>query len=140
MDERKDCVCANIRKASRAMTHIYNQFLRPSGLPVTQYSLLINIKRLEKATVTRLVERMLMDKTTLTRNVRLLSEKGLVRIEPGKDRRVREIILTESGKEALERARPHWEEVQARVVSRLGKKRMDRLIDDLAKVVALMDR
>ncbi len=137
MDIKKDCVCANTRKVSRAMTHIYNHFLGPSGLRVTQYSLLNNVRRLEKATVTKLVERMLMDKTTLTRNLRLLSEKGLVSIKPGKDRRVREIALTESGKEALDRSRPHWEEAQSYVVKRLGKRRMDQLINDLAELVAL---
>jgi DNA-binding MarR family transcriptional regulator len=135
-----DCVCGNIRKVSRALTQIYIRFLGPSGLRVTQYSLLINIERLEKATVTKLVQRMLMDKTTLTRNLRLLSEKGLVSIKPGKDRRVREITLTGSGKEALEQARPRWEETQAWAVRRLGKKRVDRLIGDLSELMTSMDR
>jgi DNA-binding MarR family transcriptional regulator len=122
------------------MTQIYNEFLGPSGLRVTQYSLLSNIERLEKATVTDLVQRMVMDKTTLTRNLRLLSDKGLVSIKPGEDRRVREITLTDSGREALVRSRPHWEEAQAQVASRLGKKRMDRLMGDLSELVASMDR
>lgn len=140
MGVKKDCVCGNIRKASRAMTQIYNEFLSPSGLRVTQYSLLRHIERLEKATVTKLVQRMLMDKTTLTRNLRLLSDMGLVSIMPGEDRRVREITLTDSGREALDRGRPYWEEAQARVVSRLGKKRIDRLMGDLSELLASMDR
>jgi DNA-binding MarR family transcriptional regulator len=140
MDTKRDCICASIRKASRAITLLYNEFLIPSGLQITQYSLLVNIRRLERVTVTRLVDQILMDKTTLSRNLRLLSEKGFVAIKQGKDRRVKRITLTQSGNEALETARPLWEEAQAHVVQCLGKNGVDQLIEDLGKLILSLRR
>ena len=132
MDINTDCVCARVRKASRAMTAIYDRFLGPADLRVTQFSLLNNIKRLEQATITTLSERMLMDKTTLARNVRLLEKKGLIRIKTGKDRRFKEISVTKKGADSLAMARPLWVQAQKYVVTSMGKNRMDQLIADLS--------
>jgi DNA-binding MarR family transcriptional regulator len=134
MEVQRDCICAHVRKATRAVTALYDRFLSPTGLRVTQYSLLMNIKRLEKAAITKLSEPMLMDKTTLSRNVRLLEKKRLVRTRPGRDGRTKQITLTKEGLQALEEARPYWEEAQRNLVERLGKERMDRFISDLAEL------
>ena len=134
MDITRDCVCARVRKASRAMTAIYDRFLSPADLRVTQFSLLNNIKRLEQATITELSERMLMDKTTLARNVRLLEKKGLIRTKTGKDRRFKEISVTRKGANSLAMARPLWVQAQKYVVTNMGKNRMDQLIADLSEL------
>ena len=140
MDIKRDCVCASVRKASRAMTAIYDGFLSSADLRVTQFSLLNNIKRLEQATLTKLSERMLMDKTTLARNVRLLEKKGLVRIKTGKDRRFKEISVTKKGADSLAVARPLWVQAQKYVVTRMGKNRMDHLIAGLSELSGIRVR
>ena len=85
------CACFNLRKAARAVTQLYDDALRPAGILATQLPLLIATGRLERVTISQLAEAMVMDRTTLTRNLRPLERDGLVRTKPGKDRRVREI-------------------------------------------------
>jgi len=131
------CACFNIRKAARAITQLYDDVLRPSGLRVTQFSILAVTRRLEPVTVTRLAEETVTDRTTLTRNLKLLAEQRLVRIAPGEDRREREVSLTDRGRAALAQSYPMWKDVQAQVAQRLGGERFRRMLSDLRDTVAL---
>ncbi len=131
------CVCFNIRKASRAVTQAYDAALQPSGLRTTQLTLLAVISNSEPTTISQLGKRMVMDRTTLTRNLRPLAKQGLLKILPGEDRRTREVSLTAKGGKALAKGLPLWEEVQARFVGALGDNRWERMLADLAKTVAV---
>ena len=131
------CACFNVRKAARAITQLYDDVLRPSGLRVTQFSILAVTKRLGPVTVTRLAEETVTDRTTLTRNLKVLSQQKLVRIVPGEDRREREVSLTDRGRAALAQAYPMWKDVQAQVAQRLGRERFRRMLSDLGETVAL---
>ncbi|MCZ6550054.1 MAG: MarR family winged helix-turn-helix transcriptional regulator [candidate division NC10 bacterium] len=131
------CACFNVRKAARAITQLYDDVLRPSGLRVTQFSILAVTRRLGSVTVTRLAEETVTDRTTLTRNLKVLSQQKLVRIVPGDDRREREVSLTDRGRAALAQAYPMWKDVQAQVAQRLGRERFRRMLSDLGETVAL---
>lgn len=132
-----NCVCAKLRKATRATTQIYDAILRPSGLRVTQFTLLVATRLIRTAPVTRLAKELGIERTTLTRNLRLLERQGLIRVRPGRDRRVREVVLTGRGLEALARAVPLWRRAQARVARALGGARLRRLQSDLTTTGAL---
>ncbi len=131
------CACFNVRKAARAITQLYDDVLRRSGLRVTQFSILAVTRRLEPVTVTRLAEETVTDRTTLTRNLKVLSQQKLVRIAPGEDRREREVTLTDRGRAALAQAYPMWKDVQAQVAQRLGRERFRRMLSDLGETVAV---
>ena len=131
------CACFNVRKAARAITQLYDDVLRPSGLRVTQFSILAVTRRLGPVSVTRLAEETVTDRTTLTRNLKVLSQQKLVRIVPGDDRREREVSLTDRGRAALAQAYPMWKDVQAQVAQRLGRERFRRVLSDLAATVAV---
>ena len=75
-----DCTCFNLRKAARAVTQYYDDALRPSGLRVTQFSLLSVIKQFGTVNIGTLADEAVMDRTTLTRNLKLLEQEGLVTI------------------------------------------------------------
>lgn len=75
------------------------------------------------------------DRTTLTRNLKLLERRGFVRVAPGNDRREREVTLTDRGREALARGYPLWKRVQAKLAKSFGKERLERLLADLSAVV-----
>jgi len=77
------------------------------------------------------------DRTTLTRNLKLLAQQRLVRVAPREDRREREITLTDRGRAALAQAYPFWKGVQAQVAKGLGPERFRRLLSDLRTTVAL---
>jgi len=114
------CACANLRRASRAVTQLYDQELRESGLRVTQFTLLQALELTGKLNQGRLGELLFLDSTTLTRTLRPLLGRGWVRSLPGEDRRERHFQLTPAGRRQLEYARPRWERAQQRLQKVLG--------------------
>jgi DNA-binding MarR family transcriptional regulator len=131
------CVCGSIRKAARAVTKLYDDALRPAGIRITQLGILGVTVRMGPLTVTRLAEATMTDRTTLTRNLKLLEQKGFIRIEAGDDQREREITVTSRGREALSIAYPIWKEVQSKVIKSLGEDRWNVLRDGLAAAASL---
>ena len=130
------CICFNLRKSARAMTQRYEEALRPTGLRATQFSLLVATKLLGVATISRLAKTLVMDRTTLTRNLKPLENQGFIRTTPGKeDRREREVILTVAGQDTLDRALPLWKSVQREVIKELGQIRVGRMLKDLLATV-----
>ena len=133
----RTCACFKVRKAARAITKLYEEVLRPSGLRATQFSLLMAARVMGPVTVVKLAEVMVMDRTTLTRNLQILEKRGLIAIKPGEDRREREVTLTASGMEVLTKAVPLWEEAQNRVKKGLGEERLHDLLGDLSEMISL---
>ena len=131
------CACFNLRKTARAITKLYDEALRPTGLRCTQFSLLIATTMREPVTVTRLAEIALMDRTTLARNLRPLEKEGFINVTPGDDQRTRIVTLATPGKKVLLKALPLWEKAQARIVKGLGQERWDSLRANLEEVVSL---
>ena len=129
------CICFNLRRASRAVSQAYDGFLQASGLKTTQFSLLGHLVAQGPMSVTQLAERLGMDRTTLTRNLRPLERKGLVAIGSGDNRRTRRIVLTEEGRAAFAKARPLWAEAQRHFLDRLTPDRwreLQQLLDTAA--------
>ncbi len=132
-----ECVCGSLRKAARAVTQLYDEVLRPTGLRVTQFGILGATMAMEPVTVTRLAEATVTDRTTLTRNLKLLEKQGLIRVNSGNDRREREVTLTDQGRKAVAKAYPLWQKVQHKVVNSLGEERWQVLRQELSAVVSL---
>ena len=78
---------------------------------------------------------LVMDRTTLGRNLKVLSDRGLLEIGEGDDRRYRPITITARGQEALELALPLWEKVQTRMANGLGHDRWAGFLGDLNEAV-----
>ncbi len=114
------CACANLRRATRAVTQLYDQELRVAGLRATQFTLLQVLAGAGRITQGHLGDLLAMDSTTLTRTLRLLVGKGWVRSLPGEDRRERHLQLTPAGHREIDQARPHWERAQRRLRNALG--------------------
>ncbi len=135
-EEGPSCTCFNLRKAARAITQFYDEVLRETGLRATQLSLLTVVMARQPVTVTRLARATVTDRTTLTRNLKLLEKQGLIRLEAGTDRRERTVTLTDRGRETLASAYPKWKEAQAGVARSVGEERLHRLLSDLSALVA----
>ena len=132
------CTCAKLRMAARAVTQAYDAALAPSGLRATQFTVLVALGHIGRAPLSRLAEALVMDRTTLSRNLRPLERDGLIATGlVDDDRRVREIRLTAKGRKALEKALPLWEKAQKRMREGLGHKRWQGLSDDLGRTVSL---
>src|SRR2546430_969755 len=128
MSRRRDlgrlspCVCNTLRMAARAVTQLYDDVLRPSGLRVTQFSILATFARMGEANLKELEDALAIDQTTLTRSLGLLERDGLIERGPHPDGRVKAMRLTSKGKRSLEVARPLWARAQDRVLRQLGAK------------------
>ena len=110
------CVCRRLRGAARAVTRLYDDALRPTGLRTTQFTLLVAAELRGGAPISELADALALERTSLTRELKLLEERGLVSIKPGEDRRARIVELTQAGQSALARAYPRWREAQGRVL------------------------
>lgn len=131
------CACLNFRKASRFITSLYDEYLRPVGVRATQLSVLMALEQTGSVTITSLAEVLLMDRTTLPRDLKPLERNGWISITEGKDRRKRFIDLTPEGKELLARALPLWEQAQARVRDHMGENGYTGLLGQLSDIVKL---
>ena len=133
----EDCNCFVVRSAARHVTQLYDQFLAPVGLHVTQFSILAKLKRLGPMTINALAKEMVMDRTTLGRNALPLERDGLIKIEvSASDGRAKELHLTKAGERRLLAGREAWERAQARFDSRFGAKRAADFRTMLRAVVA----
>ncbi|MGD9544120.1 MAG: MarR family winged helix-turn-helix transcriptional regulator [Methylocystis sp.] len=127
----QSCAAANIRRASRAITRLYAQFMAATGLEPTQYSLLVACSLTGSATVSKLAESFALERSALARNVAVLEKRGLVKVKAGDDRRTRKIALTPFGEATLANALPHWREAQNAVEAKFGAERLHRLLSEL---------
>lgn len=129
----QNCAVNALRKTERAATQIYDDALRPTGLRITQFNVLTAIRKLEPISVKKLARSIVMDRTTLTRNLKPLEREGLIRVDTAEDRRVREISLTPAGHRELTRAYQYWEQAQAKLLKQLGRKQMRQLVAQLTE-------
>src|SRR5262245_39739582 len=130
------CACRNLRRTARAVTQLYDDTLRPSGLRITQFTLLVAAAISQPAPITRLADALDLDRTTLARDLKPLTERGLVEIAAGEDRRTRLVRLTRQGREAIARAYPLWQQAQARIVQGSGADRWQAVAGGLEEVAA----
>ena len=79
----EECTCLAVRQAARHVTQLYDQHLAAVGLRTTQFSILVKLKRLGPATINALAEEMVMDRTTLGRNILPLERDGLISVGAG---------------------------------------------------------
>lgn len=130
------CACANLRRASRAVTQVYDDALRDTGLRATQFTLLQALSLAGELTQGELGVFLAIDSTTLTRTLLPLKGRGWIRSRPGADRRERYWGIAAAGQAQLKKALPAWKKAQRRMRNRVGDKRLSLLLDDLALVVA----
>jgi len=122
------CLCFGARKAARSVTQHYDRFFDPIGLKSTQFSLLLSIYVLAPVKMTELAHTMVMDRTTLSRNLKPLNNAGYVESSIGRDKRVRELSVSDNGRAILLAAMPVWQQAQERLVRRIGEARATGLL------------
>jgi DNA-binding MarR family transcriptional regulator len=117
----EECTCLAVRQAARHVTQFYDQHLAAAGLRTTQFSILAKLKRQGPMTINVLADELVMDRTTLGRNILPLEREGLITIAPGdRDRRSKELRLTDAGAERLKAAREGWKKAQEEFAAAFG--------------------
>lgn len=131
------CAGLNFRKVSRVVTQHFDEILRPSGLLITQFTVLVALAKVRAIAITKLAEILVMDRTTLTRNLKPMQREGWLEIEPGQDKRTRIVSLSPAGEVALAKALPLWRQAQMNVVELLGESRWNTLLSQLTEITEL---
>jgi DNA-binding MarR family transcriptional regulator len=115
------CYCATLRQAARAVTVLYEEVLRDSGLHATQYTALQVLERRSELMTTELAQLIGIDQTTATRTLALIKKSGLATDSVGDDRRERRWRLTAKGQAQLRKLNPRWEAAQEAFEKHLGR-------------------
>ncbi|MGH2918952.1 MAG: MarR family winged helix-turn-helix transcriptional regulator [Solirubrobacteraceae bacterium] len=130
---RAACACGTLRRAARLITQRYDHAIAPSGVKVTQLPLLVALGAHGPVPLTPLAEVLALDRTTLTRNLKVLEERGFATLRPDEyDARVRLAAITDDGAHALSRALALWKDVHGAVVEEFGEPRLRSLYGELS--------
>ena len=110
------------------MTQLYDRHLAASGLRISQYGILARLKRRGPMTINELAAELVVDRTTLGRNIRPLERDGLITITPRRtDRRIKELRLTATGDQRFNETRQAWVEAQRSFETGFGSERAAEL-------------
>ena len=136
------CTCFKLRSLTRRVTQLYDQTLSPSGLKVTQFSVIARARRKPGGagpasgpssgpssgpTVSELAGALFTDRTTLTRNLKPLVDAGFIKVSSGVDARSKAVCVTPAGEAAFQAARPLWKQAQLRMRSLAGDDQLTAL-------------
>jgi DNA-binding MarR family transcriptional regulator len=114
------CASLNFRRTSRMVTRMYDIAMQESGVRSTQFALLVGIAKLQPVTMGTLAQVLMLDRSTLTRSLRLLEKERMIEISKRAAMRQRFLKLTHSGEKALQRSLPLWRAAHARFVEAVG--------------------
>ncbi len=115
------CSCTRLRRTARLITQAYDEALKESGLKITQYAVLANAARAEGLSISDLADRLALERTTLTRNLRPLERDGFIEVTKGSDRRARAVHVTEAGRRLYKATFPKWQAVENRFRDGMGR-------------------
>jgi DNA-binding MarR family transcriptional regulator len=131
------CTWFNVRRASRAVTQFFDHALQSSGLKVSQGNILGHLSVQGDVAIGDLADDLIMDRTTLTRNVQVLAKHGYITVTPGKDRRTRMLSITEKGEVAVQNGLPLWKEANQYFIKGVGHNKWNELVGYLAEIATL---
>lgn len=136
----RNCVCFNLRRATRVVTQFFDAEMRRHGIRSTQGSILAALHSTGTSNMAELGEILGMERTTLLRNLRPLQRDGLVAVEGGGHGGRVELSLTAKGRKQIEKLVPAWESAQRAAVQVLGEERWSSLLADLDKVSSALKK
>jgi DNA-binding MarR family transcriptional regulator len=134
------CTCGELRRAARAVTLLYDNAFKSSGLLSTQLHVLHVIYKSDSIRISHLAKELGLDRTTLTRNLDVLERQDFIKISSGKDSRTRIVTVTHKGRTTIAKAIPLWNDVQRKVKQQMGETLWNQLMDNLSQFVNVADQ
>lgn len=131
------CAAFNFRRTARAVTRLYDEALQATGIRSTQFAILVAVKKGEPVAIGELGRVLGIDRTTMTRSLRLLTKEGFLTVSKRLAKRQRFVTITSKGVETLERAVPVWREMQARFVDTVGAEYWRGLRNELERLAGV---
>jgi DNA-binding MarR family transcriptional regulator len=134
------CTCGELRKAARAITLLYDNAFKSTGLLSTQFNVLQAIYNSDSIRISDLANKLGMDRTTLTRNLSVLERQGFIGISQGKDHRTRFVTVTQKGCNAVAKTILLWNQVQHKVKQEMGENSWRELMQNLGQLLKVTEQ
>ena len=130
------CACYNLRRASRAVTQVFDAYFDQVGLKATQFTVLaaLSYESEGRPTVSHLANVLVLEQSSLSRNLAVLERLGHIRLVAGEDKRERIVLLTRSGRATLARAFPVWHAAQAAIAEAVDPKALETQLRSLRRL------
>jgi DNA-binding MarR family transcriptional regulator len=129
------CASFNFRRTARAVTRLYDEAFEAFGIRSTQFTILVGVAKTQPTSISALADLLGIDRTTLTRSLRLLKQQGLLSVSNRSTKRQRFLTLTPKGERILAESLPAWREAQERFVQSLGAEYWTEFRGELEKIV-----
>jgi DNA-binding MarR family transcriptional regulator len=134
------CACASARRVARTLTQLYDRSLRSAGLEAPQFALMMTLDKQGPCSQAELGRRYALDKTTVSRNLRLLERNGWIQSSPGRDRRERQFTLAAAGRRCIAAATPRWRHAQEQLRAQLSGGEWDAMFNMFRKITDAAER
>ncbi len=136
-----ECSCNMMRKSARKITQFYENNLREAGIKPTQFSILATLANTGPIQLTQLANRLVLERTSLTRNLNVLERNTWIDIQPGEeDSRQRVVSLTRNGYKQLDCAIPYWQKAQKAIAKDMGQETITGLrttLDEMTEIITV---
>lgn len=136
-----ECSCNMMRKSARKITQFYENNLREASIKPTQFSILAALANTGPIQLTQLADRLVLERTSLTRNLNVLERNTWIDIQPGEeDSRQRVVSLTRNGYKQLDCAIPYWQKAQKAIAKDMGQETITRLrtmLDEMTEIITV---
>lgn len=139
----QSCACYNLRRASRAVTQLFDSHFEPLGLKATQFTILAALAWYgdDAPSVGVLADALVLEQSSLSRNLAVLERQRLIRlVSSPDDRRERRPTLTRSGRTALARGLPMWRRAQAAVAEAVPAGELENQLRSLRRLTKAVHR
>lgn len=114
------CINAKLRRLHRMLNGIYMEKFKPYGLQGSMLSILFIIGKNEQINQKTLADILVLDPSTMSRDIKKLEKKGWVKVSKGNDPRNSNLSITTNGYKLLEEVSPIWEKLHTKVEHLLG--------------------
>lgn len=136
-ENKLKCTCRNIRMTARVTTQYFDKIFLEAGIKAAQFALLSDISSHGTITINELAEILLMDQTTVTRNIENLRKLNYVYVEQGRDLRKKYVSISKNGYAKLQEALPLWLEAQENLISQIGEHKYEEFLNTLGEIQRL---
>ena len=109
------CVANQVRQLNRSLSRIYDEQLRPHGMKISQFTILVAIANLGEVTPQTISSTLSLEKSTLSRSLEHLVQKGWLVANYSQKNRIQTITITEAGKKQIIKVNPSWSKAQKQV-------------------------
>ena len=136
-----ECSCNMVRKSARKITQFYENSLREAGIKPTQFSILATLANTGPIQITQLADKLVLERTGLTRNLNILERNAWIEIRPGEeDSRQRVVSLSRKGYMQLDRSIPYWQKAQKAIAKDMGQNTITGLrktLDEMTEMITV---